>query len=88
MNNLRSPNARRRHRAGFDEFERLPRPLRRWLAQAALPWSVRSVRAAWRRVLREAGGSEVHALRRLDRIEAHRLACEVANVWGPDYPKM
>lgn len=84
--NLRSPAARRRSGNGLMEFDHLPGPLRRWLAQAALPWSARSVRAVWARALRAAGGCEAAALARLDRIEARALAREAAAVWGMGHP--
>jgi hypothetical protein len=78
MANLRSPLARRGPARGLAEFDRLPPALRRWLAQAALPWSARSVRRLWGRVLRESGGDEARALARLDAIEAARLKRETA----------
>lgn len=78
MRNLRSPLARRRPGEGLDAFDRLPPPLRRWLAGAALPWSVRSARRLWRRVLRETGGDTACALARLDKIERARLNRESA----------
>ena len=56
------------------EFDRLPPAARRWLAQAVLPWSARSVRRLWGRALRDAGGDEAAVLARLDRAEAARLA--------------
>ncbi|MET4127846.1 DUF6525 family protein [Roseovarius sp. MBR-6] len=80
MANLRSPLARRGPARGLAEFDRLPPPLRRWLAQAALPWSARSARRLWGRVLRESGGDEARALARLDAIEAGRLKREAALV--------
>lgn len=56
------------------EFDRLPPAARRWLTQAVLPWSARSVRRLWGRALRDAGGDQAAALARLDRAEAARLA--------------
>lgn len=86
VHNLRSPAARRRPAGGLTEYDHLPGPARRWLAQAALPWSARSVRIVWSRALRAAGGCEAAALARLDRIEARALAREAAAVWGAGYP--
>lgn len=54
------------------DFDALPRPLRRWMAEAALPWSPASCRAIWQRV-RRAGGSVDEALDRLDRAERAML---------------
>jgi Family of unknown function (DUF6525) len=50
-------------------FDSLPAPLRRWLAQAALPWSAQSALRIWRR----AGGGAA-ALDRLTRAETAMLA--------------
>jgi hypothetical protein len=36
-------------------YDRLPRDLRLWLAEAALPWSARSVLRLWQRALKETG---------------------------------
>jgi hypothetical protein len=84
--NLRSPAIRRRSAGGLSAYDRLPEPVRRWVAQAALPWSARSVRGVWARALSAAGGCEAAALARLDRIEARALAREAAAVWGRGYP--
>lgn len=65
------------------EFDRLPPAARRWLAQAVLPWSARSVRRLWGRALRDAGGDEAAALARLDRAEAARLMRESSVAQSP-----
>ncbi|MEE3098541.1 MAG: DUF6525 family protein, partial [Pseudomonadota bacterium] len=70
---LRLPR-RRRHADPMAEFDRLPRPLRLWLAAAALPWSPRSAARAWAAALRLARGDETTALARLDAMQARRLA--------------
>lgn len=73
--NLGQTPLRRRARARpvMHEFDRLPGPLRRWLAQAALPWSLRSARRIYLRELARAGDAAC-ALERLSRIEAGMLA--------------
>ena len=75
--NLASSLTRRRKpRAARDpmaEFDRLPSDLRRWLAQAALPWSPRSALRAWQRALAQSRGPQ-DALARLDALQAARLA--------------
>ena len=49
-------------------FDALPPPLRRWLAEAALPWSPASCRRLWRQA--QAKGEPVEAiLARLDRAQ-------------------
>ncbi|MEO0916060.1 MAG: DUF6525 family protein [Pseudomonadota bacterium] len=47
--NLGQCNLRRRRRAGspMAAFDRLPAPLRKWLSEAALPWSPSSARRIW-----------------------------------------
>jgi len=75
--NLRSGFRRRARVAqGLDAYDRLPAPLRRWLAQAALPWSVRSAQRLWRRALAESDGDVARALARLDAAEARQLSRE------------
>jgi hypothetical protein len=68
----------------MDDFDRLPQPARQWLAQAALPWSVPSVRRLWGKALKESGGSVTEAQNYLSQIEDRRLAkdtCWTADVW-------
>ena len=75
--NLRSGFPRRaRAGRGLEAYDRLPTPLRRWLAQAALPWSVRSARRLWLRALAESDGDVARALARLDAAEAAQLLRE------------
>ena len=66
-------------------YDRLPRDLRLWLAEAALPWSAASVLRLWRSALRETGCATA-ARDRLARAEAKTLAREAARVWGNAYP--
>ncbi len=75
--NLASSLGRRRKprpaRDTMAEFDRLPAVLRRWLAEAALPWSPRSALRAWQRALSRSQGTQ-DALARLDALQAARLA--------------
>ncbi|PYE85982.1 DUF6525 family protein [Pseudoroseicyclus aestuarii] len=64
---------RRRSAPPMEAFDRLPPALRRWLAQAALPWSPASARRAWRAALGRTGGCEIAACEELSRIEAAQL---------------
>jgi len=68
------------------EFDRLPPMLRRWLAEAALPWSPRSVRRAFARGLAVSGGDKRAALDYLAGLQAARIAAEAGHVWGPCHP--
>ena len=63
---------RRRARDPMRDFDALPPVLRRWLAQAALPWSPASCRRIWARV-RATGGCEAEAIARLDAAQAAML---------------
>ena len=64
---------RRRRRDPMRAYDALPPPLRRWLAEAALPWSPASCRRIWKRA--RARGEPIDAvLARLDRAEAQTLS--------------
>ncbi|RKT32909.1 hypothetical protein BXY70_2259 [Roseovarius halotolerans] len=64
------------------EYDRLPRAARRWLAEATLPWSARSVRRVWQRALERSGGDEAAALAGLEQAEAARLRREAMHLAG------
>ncbi|WP_372802524.1 DUF6525 family protein [Paracoccus seriniphilus] len=68
--NLGATRLRRRSRAEdpMRTFDTLPRPLRRWLAEAAMPWSPASCRRIWMRA-RSEGEPVEDILARLDRAE-------------------
>ena len=53
--NLGETNLRRRRRIGnpMHEFDQLPKPLRKWLSKAILPWSPLSVRRVWHKSIRK-----------------------------------
>lgn len=74
--NLGRTAQRRRQRSGdpMAEYDRLPGDLRVWLAQAVLPWSVRSARRAWNAALTRTGGDVAAAQAQLSRIEARQLS--------------
>ncbi|MDP2580993.1 DUF6525 family protein [Shimia thalassica] len=72
--NLSTALSGRRSQNPMREFDALPPELRRWLAQAALPWSARSVRKIWRKGLQEGGVPA--ALARLSAAEVATLSKE------------
>ncbi|WP_107815708.1 DUF6525 family protein [Celeribacter persicus] len=83
MSNLNtSLRKRRRSCDPMREFDHLPKALRLWLSQAALPWSPRSVRRLWSKALHLHGGCEDRALAHLSEIESRRLAKDSPQVWG------
>ena len=73
--NLGSCCLRRKRRAvdPLQVYDALPAPLRRWLAEAALPWSPVSAKRIWSRALAE-GLSQNEALDCLAKAEARTLA--------------
>lgn len=87
MSNLSSPRARWAQRTPMSAHDALPAPLRRWLAEAALPWSIQSAKRAWANALRK-HHCEAAALAYLSHVEAATLRREAAQVWGKDYPKV
>ncbi|TMV67969.1 hypothetical protein FGG78_31600 [Thioclava sp. BHET1] len=84
--NLRDPRARHRPGVPMAGFDALPKPLRHWLGQAALPWSVRSARRAWMRALDQSQGREAEALSLLSRMERATLRRGQGAVWAGDHP--
>ncbi|MEO1154762.1 MAG: DUF6525 family protein [Pseudomonadota bacterium] len=68
---------RRRREVPMREFDRLPPPLRAWLAHAVLPWRPRSALRAYYRALAQSG-APAEALAELDRLQAARLEGEGA----------
>ena len=71
----------RRRGQPMARYDRLPTELRRWLAQASLPWSADSALRLWQKALRETGGDALAARARLDAAEARLLARD-AGLWG------
>lgn len=83
--NLVSPRARWRRGDVMAEYDRLPRELRLWLADAALAWSAGSALRLWQSALRRSG-SVALARAFLAQAEEKTLAREAAKVWGAHYP--
>lgn len=84
--NLATTLPRRRRGAPMAAYDRLPPEVRRWLAQAALPWSPQSVARLWAKALAGAAGDRTAALARMSRAEARRIAADAALVWGSGHP--
>lgn len=85
----RNLRTRLRTRAAADPmraYDRLPAPLRAWLARASLPWSPASARRIWDRALAAARGDTAAALAALARAERRTLARDVPRIWGPGHP--
>lgn len=60
------------------DYDRLPPDLRAWLAEAALPWSPRSVARVFGKALARRRGDRAAALAELDRLQDRRLLTERA----------
>lgn len=75
--NLGDCSLRRKRRAAdpLQVYDGLPAPLRKWLSQAALPWSPSSAKRIWSRALAR-GLTPEEALESLSRAEAKTLAQE------------
>jgi hypothetical protein len=73
--NLGATTLKRRRRSGdpMRAFDALPMPLRRWLAEAALPWSPASCRRVWEKARRKSLSMQ-DTLRLLSRAEFNTLA--------------
>ncbi|PJI84675.1 hypothetical protein BC777_3736 [Yoonia maricola] len=73
--NLGATSLRRKHRAAdpMRSYDALPAPLRRWLAEAALPWSPASARRVWNRACARGLDPEA-ALSALSKAEARTLS--------------
>ncbi|MEJ8561130.1 DUF6525 family protein [Yoonia sp. GPGPB17] len=85
--NLGATSLRRKRRSAdpMRSYDALPLPLRRWLAQASLPWSPNSARRLWNRACAK-GLSPDEALLVLSKAEARTLARDrhaVCNQWPP-----
>jgi len=73
--NLGDTTLRRKRRSGdpMAAFDELPAPLRRWLSEAALPWSPASVRRIWSKSLAK-GLTPEETLKTLHLAEGRTLA--------------
>ena len=79
--NLGETNLRRRKRVGNSmyEFDQLPKPLRKWLSKAILPWSPLSVRRVWHRSITK-GLTSQEALGVLDKTEESTMKKEKSKI--------
>ncbi|RYH01608.1 hypothetical protein EU805_13190 [Salipiger sp. IMCC34102] len=72
---------RRQSNNPMRDFDALPPELRRWLADASLPWSPRSCRRIWMRARSDGCGIDT-VLARLDRAQAKTLARDTVQIPG------
>ncbi|QFT59532.1 hypothetical protein FIU94_11925 [Sulfitobacter sp. THAF37] len=71
--NISTTLRRRRRTDPMQAYDALPRPLRAWMAQAALPWSPASCRRIWAKA-RSEGERADDILARLARAEQKALS--------------
>jgi Family of unknown function (DUF6525) len=84
--NLASSLTHRPRPDTMQAYDALPPDLRQWLAHAILPWRAASVRRAWLRALKAAGGDRQAAQAALTEHERRRLQGDVARIWGNTHP--
>ena len=77
---------KRRNETPILDYDRLPRELRAWIANAELPWRPKSVLKAYDRAFLKTGDCE-KALNELSRIQNQLVSKDAAIIWGKDYPK-
>ena len=66
----------------MQEYDNLPKALRIWVAEAALPWSARSVKKQWVRALENENGCEKRAMETMARLEKNNLRKDAPKTWG------
>lgn len=66
-------------------YDKMPAPLRQWVAGAKLRWRPRSVVVAYEKAL-DRTGNPTAALDELDRIQEAMVARDAGKIWGTDHP--
>lgn len=85
-NTVTTLRRRRSRQPPMRAFDGCPPALRRWLADALLPWSVESARRRYDAALRKTQGDVAAALNVLTALEARLVAQDAARVWGHGHP--
>ena len=75
----------RRNEDPMQDFDRLSKELRAWIAAADLPWRPRSVRKTFERALAKLGSRE-KAFEELGRIQKRLVSKDAERVWGKNHP--
>lgn len=78
---------KRRNENPLLDYDRLPRDLRAWIANAELPWRPRSVLKAYERVFSKTGDRN-KALIELNYIQHRLVAKDAIEIWGKNHPKV
>ena len=69
------------------DYDRLPRDLRAWIANAELPWRPRSVLKAYERAFSKTGDRN-KAMNELNNIQHRLVAKDAIVIWGKNHPKV
>ena len=69
------------------DYDRLPRDLRTWIANAELPWRPRSVLKAYERAFSKTGDRN-KAMNELNNIQHRLVAKDAIVIWGKNHPKV
>ena len=78
---------KRRNENPLLDYDRLPRDLRTWVANAELPWRPRSVLKAYERAFSKTGDRN-KAMNELNNIQHRLVAKDAIVIWGKNYPKV
>ena len=78
---------KRRNENPLLDYDRLPRDLREWVANAELPWRPRSVLKAYERAFSKTGDRN-KALIELNYIQHRLVAKDAIEIWGKSHPKV
>lgn len=87
-NNLGNTTLKRKRRDenSLLDYDRLPKNLRTWIANAELPWRPKSVLRAYERAYTKTGSIE-EALFELSRLQHKLISRDACIIWGKNYPK-
>tara|TARA_B110000003_G_scaffold87285_1_gene89393 strand:+ start:9304 stop:9585 length:282 start_codon:yes stop_codon:yes gene_type:complete len=78
---------KRRNENPLLDYDRLPRDLRTWVANAELPWRPRSVLKAYERAFLKTGDRN-KAMNELNNIQHRLVARDAIVIWGKNHPKV
>ena len=78
---------KRRNENPLLDYDRLPKELRAWVANAELPWRPRSVLKAYERAFSKTGDRN-KALIELNYIQHRLVAKDAIEIWGKNHPKV
>ena len=78
---------KRRNENPLLDYDRLPRDLRAWVANAELPWRPRSVLKASERAFAKTGDRN-KAMNERNNLQHRVVATDARGIWGKNHPKV